>query len=148
MAFHFLNCFLLIVPPLLWNFAFTSRLPKQYASDEGISPSLLHLENMLQILVFGFPVLLPLQFGNPLRLTGFMVYAAGLLVYFASWIMQINFRHSGWSRSAAGLLAPAYTPLIWFIGIALIGQSWIYFAISVAFTAVHLRHNVNVFGLH
>ena len=51
------------------------------------------------------------------------MYALGVLVYFASWLPLIYASDAAWSKSAAGLLAPAYTPLICLTGIALIGGS-------------------------
>ena len=54
---------------------------------------------------------------------------------------------AAWSRSAAGLLAPAYTPLIWRAGIALVGASWPYALLSLLFVGVHVYHNILTHGL-
>lgn len=46
------------------------------------------------------------------------MYALGVLVYSASWLPLIYASDAAWSNGAAGLLAPAYTLLIWLTGIA------------------------------
>jgi hypothetical protein len=56
-----------------------------------------------------------------------------MIIYFASWLLLIVRPDAAWSRSAAGLLAPAYTPLIWLAGIALVGGSWPYELPSLRF---------------
>jgi hypothetical protein len=140
------NCLWLIVPVLLWNWAFASRLPAAYSSDARVPQLALHLETVLRIAVLGLPVLLPLRLGDLHSRLGWLLYAVGLLCYFASWMMQMGHQDTGWSRSAFGVLAPAYTPLIWLAGIALIGRSAGYFWLALAFTVIHTWHNVWVFG--
>jgi hypothetical protein len=44
-------------------------------------------------------------------------------------------------------LAPAYTPLIWLAGIALVGGSWPYALLSLLFVGVHVYHNILAHGL-
>ncbi len=78
---------------------------------------------------------------------GLVVYCLGMLVYFASWLPLIFLPESNWSESAAGLLAPAYTPLIWLSGIALVGGSWPYAGLSMLFVVVHVYHNILAYGL-
>ncbi len=142
-----LNCFILIIPVLLWNAIFTSRLPAGYSSDVGVSQAILILEHVLRIPVFFYPILLPLQINDRYSKAGIVIYVAGVVVYFASWIMQLYFQETRWSTSTLGILAPAYTPLIWLLGIGLIGHSWFYVLISVLFSFIHVWHNVQVFGI-
>ena len=71
----------------------------------------------------------------------------GLVIYYASWLPLIYLPETAWSTTAAGLLAPAYTPLIWLAGIALVGGSWLYGALSLLFVVVHVYHNVLAHGL-
>ena len=70
------------------------------------------------------------------------MYALGVLVYFASWLPLIYSSAAAWSKSAAGLLAPAYTPLIWLAGIALVGGSRPYALASLLFVGLHVYHNI------
>jgi hypothetical protein len=141
-----LNCFWLTVPVLLWNAVFSPKLPPGYSSDARVPRTVLTLEHALRVLVFGLTILLPLRVDDWYSRVGFVLYVAGVLIYFASWIMQIYFRDTWWSRTAPGILSPAYTPLIWLAGIALIGHSLVYALISMVFTFVHTWHNVMVFG--
>jgi hypothetical protein len=50
-------------------------------------------------------------------------------------------------RHTAGLLAPAYTPLIWLAGIALVGASSPYVLLSLLSVGVHVYHNILAHGL-
>lgn len=85
---------------------------------------------------------------------GFRIYVFGTIVYFVSWLALIIDPTSSWSQSLAGFMAPAYTPLVWLIGIALIGnQSFfstkgmtiIYATLSIAFVVFHCWHAYLVF---
>ena len=141
-----LNCFWLMIPVLLWNAVFTGKLPQGYSSDARVPRTVLTLEHALRVLVFGLTILLPLRVDNLYSRAGLAVYLAGVLIYFATWIMQIYFRDTRWSRSPLGILSPAYTPLIWLAGIALIGHSLVYLLLAILFTFIHTWHNVMVFG--
>jgi hypothetical protein len=140
-----LNCFILIIPILLWNAIFTSKLPAGYSSDVGVSQAILILEQVFRIPVFLYPILLPLQLNDRYSKAGMVIYVVGSVVYFASWIMQIYFLETRWSLSLLGFLAPAYTPLIWSLGVGLIGHSLFYLLVSVLFSFIHIWHNVQVF---
>ena len=79
----------------------------------------------------------------------------GTLVYFASWLMQIMFPASAWSTSALGFAAPAYTPFLWFLGIALLGRQlfwgtfyrwWMYLVLAIAFLVTHISHTALVYA--
>ena len=76
-----------------------------------------------------------------------MLCALGNLVYFASWLPLIYRPEAAWSRSAAGPLAPAYTPQIWLADIALAGASRPYGLLALQFVGVHVYHNVLAHGL-
>ena len=96
----------------------------------------------LRVAVFLWPLLLPLRWRDQQSRAGLAVYALGLLIYCAAWLPLIYLPEAAWSQSAAGLLAPAYTPLIWLAGIALIGGSWPYALLSLLFVGVHVYHNI------
>jgi hypothetical protein len=53
-----------------------------------------------------------------------------------------------------GFAAPAYTPLLWLLGIALLGDRlfwetffrwWMYLALCIAFLAAHITHTLLVY---
>jgi hypothetical protein len=138
-----LNCFWLLLPVFVWNAAFASRLSQAgFKSDAGVPRSVLAAEQMLRLVVFLWPLTLPLRWQDPQSRAGLVLYGMGLLIYFASWLPLIYDSETAWSKSAAGLLAPAYTPLIWLTGIALVGGSWPYALLSALFVGVHVYHNI------
>ena len=138
-----LNCFWLLLPIFAWNAVFTSRLPQAgFKSDAGVPKPIRVAEQALRIAVFLGPLFLPLRWGDPWSQAGLLLFLEGLLIYFASWLLLIYRPETAWSRSAAGLLAPAYTPLIWLAGIALVGGSWPYALLSLLFVGVHVYHNI------
>lgn len=98
---------------------------------------------------------MPLNLAAPASKPALLVYGVGTLVYFASWLALILFPASSWSASALGFTAPAYTPLLWLIGIALLGRHlfwgtfyrwWMYLALALAFLAAHVSHTAMVYA--
>jgi hypothetical protein len=154
---YLLNCLLLLLPIMVWNLIFASKLPRAY-SEEVFSKNIPHFitggEIFFRLLVFILPVLMPLRIETQSQKLGLCLYIVGTAIYFLSWLAQIYFPQSAWSLSAFGFLAPAYTPLIWLTGIGLIGsslyfsspyQSWMYIVLSVIFVGFHLSHAWTVF---
>ena len=153
MSKYLVNCFLLLLPVFLWNIAFMSRLPKGYTSNEiwDNVPTWLNMtENILRAIVFLLPLLLIFSLQMKIQKIGFGLYLVGLLIYFSSWLMQMISPNSNWSTSIIGFMAPAFTTVIWLIGIGIIGQqsfvnipriSTIYVFLSIAFVMVHTYHS-------
>ena len=83
---------------------------------------ILILAHVLRIVVFGNPLFLSLQIADVARKIGLVLYVVGVLVYCGSWIPVLYRLEARWSRSAAGLLALFYTPLLFLVGIGLIGH--------------------------
>jgi len=136
-----LNCLWLILPLLAWNLALGSRLTQPAITSDAHSPKwLLFAESAARILVFALPVTVPLQIRDPWSRAGLAVYALGTLIYFASWLPLLLAPGAAWSASAIGLLAPRLTPFISFLGIAWIGHSWWYGAVSAVFIFFHTWH--------
>ncbi|MGJ1266714.1 hypothetical protein ACR78F_10490 [Sphingobacterium spiritivorum] len=154
---YVLNCFILILPILVWNILLTDKLPANYQPivfSRGIPISLTYIENISRILLFVIAFLMPLSFHTMKQRVGLYVYLFGVLLYFASWIVLIFFPASGWSNSAIGYSAPAYTPAVWITGIALIGdlfsfslpfRGWIFICVSIVFLVAHISHTVLVY---
>jgi len=145
------NCFWLMVPVILINLLLMHRLPRRYQARvfDNIPKWVGAIENILRIVVFLTPLLMPLEVADEARGFGLLLYSTGLVFYFLSWVMQIGFPESHWSRSRIGFMAPAYTPLIWLAGIALIGRSlfhsvpwsqWIYAGFAAGFLIAHNAH--------
>jgi len=120
------NCFWFVVPVLLFNVLFARSLPPAYQASNfwrdiprGISVP----ENALRVLVMSVPVLMPVAgTGAKARSVGFACYGVGLALYFASWLALILYPDSTWSTHAPGFMGPAWTPIVWLVGIALIND--------------------------
>lgn len=135
-----LNCLWLLIPVCVWNAVFARQLPQEgFHSDDGVSHFILIAEHILRIAVFLWPLFLPLRWEHGSGRTGMILFSMGLLIYFGSWIPLLYYPQAAWSLSTAGLLAPAYTSLVWLFGIALIGASWPYGLLSLFFVAVHVH---------
>ena len=145
---QWLNCLWLLIPVLVWNAAFSSKLAHPaFKHDEAVPKWVLSLENVLRGAVMILPLLMPLRWDTLHSKVGIAVYLVGMVVYFASWIPLMVAPESAWSNSVLGFLAPAYTPLVWLVGMGLIGGWWLYLALSVVFVAVHIGHWGQVYTL-
>jgi hypothetical protein len=141
--FQIINCLLLIIPILVWNIILGPRIIDARITSDSASPKwLLIAENVIRIFVFALPLLMPLQFKEITSKAGLWVYIFGTLVYFASWLPFLFAPQSVWSNSTTGLLAPRLTPFLAFLGIALIGHSWVYGLTAALFTLLHTWHGV------
>jgi len=152
-----MSCGLLLVPASVWNIAFTGQLPPSLSFAEfwrDIPAPLAAAENSLRVVVFVLPFFMPLDLAARTSRPALLVYAVGTLAYFASWLALILFPVSSWSTSGLGFTAPAYTPFVWLLGIALLGRKlfwgtfyrwWMYLAVVVAFVGVHALHAAIVY---
>ncbi|HEX4950830.1 MAG TPA: hypothetical protein VFZ34_29485 [Blastocatellia bacterium] len=146
------SCGLLTVPIFVWNLVFTRFLPPALGSDEfwrEIPPLVAYGENSLRIVVFVLPFLMPLEVTTVAQRRGLLLFVVGIVLYFMAWLALMLFPQSWWSTSRAGFLAPAYTPLIWLIGLGLVGHRlywnlpyrwWGYVVLACGFTALHVTH--------
>jgi len=153
-----LSCGWLLVPASIWNIALTAKLPPAFSLSEfwrDIPAPLAFAENGLRLAVFALPFFMPLNLSAPGSKRALLVYAVGTLTYFASWLALILFPASSWSTSALGFLAPAYTPVFWLVGIALLGRHlfwgafyrwWMYLLLALAFLAAHISHTALVYA--
>jgi hypothetical protein len=149
------NCFWFILPILLWNQFAT--LPGRYTSSifwRDIPSLVTYGENIARMLVILFPLVLVSRIRQSSQGVGLLVYVIGLVVYGASWLALILLPTSGWSTSMIGFLAPTFTPMVWAVGIGLIGdrlhwrssyRQWIYIVIALVFTAFYVTHATIVF---
>jgi hypothetical protein len=140
---RWLNCLWLMVPLLAWNIILAPKITLDKVISDANSPTwLLVAENIVRIAVFAFPLLLPLRVQDAVSKTGLSLYLIGALVYFMTWIPLIWMPDSIWSQSAVGLLAPRLTPLLPFLGIALIGHSMPYGILAALFIILHTWHGI------
>ena len=141
------NCFWLILPLLTWNLILGPRIREPRITSDAHSPKwLLLADNIARVLVFALPLLMPLPrpagWQSALLQAGLVVYVLGTLIYFGSWLPLLWAPVSAWSNSPAGLLAPRLTPYLSFLGIALLGSSWLYGVIAAVFICLHTWHGV------
>jgi hypothetical protein len=145
------NAILLTLPPLLFNLVFWNSLPKAFSGDQFWKdlPLVVALGVRIgEVFVFAFPVLIRIRLETPRQRLGLRLYGAGLVVYFASWFALMLFPDSVWSTSVIGFMAPAYTPLLWLAGIAMMSDGlyvrripyrwWYYLVGSLVFLAFHV----------
>ncbi len=146
------NCFLLLIPIIIWNLAFRDLLPTQFTFEvywDDIPWFVYWGENFFRVLVFFIPLLMPLSFFTKRQKLGIVIYLLGTFIYFLSWRPLILYPTSSWSTSLIGFVAPAFTPVIILIGIAIIGNKLffgfrqstvVYLIVSAAFTFFHIWH--------
>ena len=146
------NCFILLIPILIWNLIFFHKLPKAFLEAEPttIKSTIFNIvEHLFRIIVFIMTLFLKLNITSPQQKVGLLIYLAGVLLYFISWIPLINKKETIWKNSYFGLLGPSFTPIIWLLGIALIGNksfiaidnvSFIFISLSILFITFHVIH--------
>lgn len=154
---YLLNCFLLTLPILVWNILLTNKLPKAFQPEifgNKIPAFLTYGENISRTIIFAFTLFMPLNIATSLQKKGLILYIGGTLLYFVSWLALIYLPVSYWSNSLLGFMAPAYTPLLWLLGIGLIGDSfyfifpfrrWFFISTSILFLVFHNLHTYMVF---
>lgn len=151
------NCFLLLIPILVWNIVLTPYLPAKFSPKifwNNIPTWITIGENTFRTVIMILPAILVLSVKENKGRIGLIIYLFGTLIYFFSWLTLIFYPDSDWSRSVWGFMAPAYTPIIWLIGIGLIGNksffpikntTVIYTILSTLFIFFHLMHALIVY---
>lgn len=133
------NCFLFLIPVFIWNYIFASKLTEVGYMTNSIGViNLEWMENILRILVFIIPLFMRFNTSSSEFIKNINLFVIGVAIYFISWLMIIYFPDSYWSTSMIGLLAPAYTPIVWLIAIGLLGQFKPYNYLSFLFVTVHI----------
>ena len=133
----FINCFLLLIPILLWNLIFTPKLPEKYSvkdSERWIEIT----ENIFRFACFGYTVFMPIYYDHTYFTMGIIIYISGMIIYFTAWIVIIKLPNKTINKYKLLYLGPAITPIIWLTGISIIGKSIIFFSISTLFIFVHV----------
>lgn len=140
---------LLIVPAMAITFAAWSYLPAGYqAFDRGVPAWLVLVEGALRVAVLGLAALSLVGRRGEVPAASWWIYGIGLLLYLGSYLAQVFLPHSGWSRSAVGFAAPAWTTAFWLLGIGLVTRPWpglpwmrgAYPPAAAAFVVVHATH--------
>ena len=150
--------FLLLVT-MLWNIIFYEYLPETFSLEnfrKNIPAIVLTGENIFRILTFGFTIFLLLGLKDNAQRIGLVLYIAGVVIYFASWAAQMFLPDSMWSQSLLGFTAPAYTSIIWLLGIGLLGKELVikkipynrivFITLSIIFVVFHTTHAIMAYS--
>ena len=151
------NGYLPLVPVFAWNLMFASMLPQAYDPahfDRGIPPAILTGENVFRAIIFSLPLFFSLNIKTAIGKKGLLLYCVGTVLYFSSWLALMFAPDSGWSTNLLGFAAPAYTPILWLTGLAMMAESyyfklkyskWHYLIPSIGFSIFHISHSILVF---
>lgn len=151
------NGFIPVIPILIWNLLFTSKLPPALGSESfnRAVPLLILLgENILRSIFFLFILFIKLEIKTVNGRIGFRIYSIGVILYFLSWLLLMYFPNSFWSNNIPGFSAPAVTPFLWMLGISLMAESfyfklpfikWYLIIPSLLFILFHTAHTVIVY---
>jgi hypothetical protein len=142
---------------MVWNIVMKPKIPENFQPAvfwKDIPAFLTYGENISRAVVFMLTLLMPLSIATKTQKRGLSVYAGGTLLYFFSWVVLIAFPNSEWSNSIIGFTAPAFTPLVWLIGIGMIGNSfyfnlpfrrWFFILTSIIFLVFHNFHTITIY---
>ncbi len=154
------NGFVPLIPILAWNLYFTAKLPAAYGPstfDSNIPPVIVFGETIFRGIVFVMPLFFTLNIGSALGKVGLIIFSVGVAAYFSSWLSLIYFPQSFWSTHVLGFAAPAYTPIIWLVGLGLMADSyyfkldyakWHFILPAILFAIFHISHSVYVYNRH
>lgn len=151
------NGFIPVIPILIWNLLFTSKLPPALGSESfnrGVPFFILLGENIFRSIFFLFILFIKLESKTASGRMGVRIYSIGIFLYFLSWLLLMYFPNSSWSNSIIGFSAPAVTPFVWMLGISLMAESfyfklpflkWYLIIPSLLFILFHTAHTVLVY---
>lgn len=149
---YFFNCFLLVIPALVWNIVLAKQLPEPfqpYVYGDNIPSFLAYGESVSRIVMLSITCLMPIHITTSTQKRGILLYTLGMVLYFLSWLALIYFPGSSWSKSVIGFMSPALTPFLWLAGISLIGNTfycnlsyrrWFFVVPSIVFLVFHNLH--------
>ena len=146
------NSLWLIVPPIL-ILAIVSPLPLAYRTAVFWKdiPGWVSLgESLTRTILVVWPAFMPFRIASRTQRTGLTLYILGLAAYWAAWqVPGWLLPSSAWSTSALAFMAPAWTPAIWLVDIALMNEQmyfwvryrrWMYLAVACVFLSFHNYH--------
>jgi len=131
------NAGLCLAPILAWNLALGSKL-RMERFNKSIPGWYDAGENVLRGAAMIYPCFRPLDPHASLFEPGIWTYASGTLVYFASWLPLMAEYPADWMKSLPVQLAPAYTPMLWFAGVALMAGSPLEILLAGLFVGAHV----------
>ncbi|MDH5394208.1 MAG: hypothetical protein OEY11_13560 [Gammaproteobacteria bacterium] len=151
------NGYMALIPVFIWNYCFTSALPVVYqpaSFNHDIPVFITAGENIFRSFIFILPLFFKLGIGSPAQSKGLLVFITGIVLYFVSWLVLMFVPESIWRHHVFVFSAPAYTPVIWLVGLSMMVErcyvfkysKWHYIAPAVLFSVFHVYHAVYVFN--
>lgn len=151
-----LNGYIPLIPILIWNYLFISKLPLAYQpqSFNHEIPLLITVgENIFRSIVFIMPLFFKISIYKSRQRNGLVVFVTGVLLYFISWLILMYMPSSTWSNNFLIFSAPAYTPIIWLVGLSMMVEKyyffnyskWHYIVPALLFSVFHIYHSFYVF---
>lgn len=132
------NLFLFFVPPLLWNVLFTARLPyRRYFSLEV--PAWLSMAEWVgRLCAMAYALLSGYDPQGDAFTIGLIIYLVGLGLYVGTWTLLMVMPVARLDRVVWLTFAPALTPYVWLLGMAILGESVPFGIIATVFIIFHL----------
>jgi len=154
------NGYILIIPIIIWNICFFSYLPSPYKPENFNNDIPLWIivgENLFRTVLFIFPVFFKVNIKISFKNKGLITYLVGVVIYFSSWLAIIISPASAWSTSILGFSAPAYTPIIWILGLSMMVDAyafnfkfnyskWHFLLPSMSLIVFHISHAIYVYN--
>ena len=141
------NCFLLFIPVILLNVLFTKYLPECYLKN--ISHIIVPIETIVRLILMALSIIMSIEIKDRTGKTGILIYITGLILYFVSYFILINYSETVVCKNMIVQLSGYWTATIWLIGIGLIGKKLfikipyhyvLYITLSVLFGIIHTYH--------
>jgi len=146
------NCFLLFIPVILFDIAFTKYLPELYFKN--IPHIIVPIETAVRIILISLSAIMKINTQNRKGKIGVLIYITGLILYFVSYFVLINYADVVIGKNMILQLSGYWTAMIWLIGIGLIGnRSFVkvpyhytfYIILSILFGIMHTYYGYILF---
>ena len=114
------NCFLLFIPVILFDIVFTKYLPELYLKNT--SHTIVPIETTVRIALIALSAIMKINVQNRKGKIGVLIYITGLILYFISYFVLINYADVVIGKNMILQLSGYWTAMIWLIGIGFIGN--------------------------
>ncbi|MDC7124204.1 MAG: hypothetical protein PQJ46_01465 [Spirochaetales bacterium] len=149
---YLLNGGLLLLIAMLWNIIFYAKLPEVFLIEnftKNIPRIILTFESIFRYITFTFTFFIVIELKTRLQKAGLLIFIIGIIIYFSSWSIQMFAHESMFATSFIGFCAPAYTAIIWLLGIGLLSANkykrMIFIPVSLIFIMLHTVHIIIVY---
>jgi len=148
------NCFLLFIPVMLFDIAFTKYLPEQYLKN--IPHIIVPIETIVRLVLIALSTIMTINIQNRKGKIGFGIYITGLIFYFSSYFLLIKYADTDIGKNTILQLSGYWTAAIWLIGIGLVGNRLfvkvpyhytVYIILSILFGILHTYYGYIIIGI-